>query len=70
MKPIISVLIPAYNAEKYIKKCLLSVINQTYQNLEIIVINDGSKDSSMRICQDIAKDDSRISIEGHVILLG
>jgi glycosyltransferase involved in cell wall biosynthesis len=60
-KLLISIIIPVYNAEKYIKRCLLSVQNQTYQNLEIIIINDGSQDQSVNICQEIAKKDSRIS---------
>lgn len=59
---LISIILPVYNAERYIKKCLLSIQNQTYRNLEIIIINDGSEDNSIQICQEIAKDDSRISI--------
>lgn len=46
MEPLVTVIIPAYNHEKYIEECLESVINQTYPNLEIIVINDGSKDNT------------------------
>ena len=61
-KLLISIIIPVYNAEKYIKRCLLSVQNQTYHNLEIIIINDGSQDQSVHICQEIAEEDSRISI--------
>lgn len=45
-QPLISVIIPVYGVEKYISQCLESVINQTYNNLEIIVINDGTKDRS------------------------
>ena len=56
----ISVIIPVYNVEKYIKKCLDSVINQTYGNLEIIVINDGSTDESGSICDYYSKTDDRI----------
>jgi glycosyltransferase involved in cell wall biosynthesis len=59
---LISIILPVYNAERYIKKCLLSIQNQTYRNLEIIIINDGSEDNSIQICQEIAKDDPRISI--------
>ena len=46
---VISVIIPVYNVEKYIRKCLESIINQTYRNLEIIIIDDGSKDLSGNI---------------------
>lgn len=56
----ISVIIPVYNAEKYIKKCLESVIHQTYQDLQIIIVDDGSEDSSKRICKEYADRDSRV----------
>ena len=46
-QPKISVIIPVYGVEKYIRQCLESIINQTYKNLEIIVVNDGTKDNSM-----------------------
>ena len=56
----ISVIIPVYNVEKYLETCLNSVINQTYKNLEIIIINDGSTDNSLSICKKYEKLDKRI----------
>ena len=58
----ISVIIPVYNVEKYLSRCLESVINQTYENLEIILINDGSKDRSGLICDYYVKKDNRIKV--------
>ena len=58
----ISIIIPVYNAEKYLEKCLDSVINQTYKNIEIICVNDGSKDNSLKILEEYAKKDERIKI--------
>ncbi|MDO5054400.1 MAG: glycosyltransferase family 2 protein [Pasteurella oralis] len=60
--PIVTVLICAYNAEKYIADCLNAVINQTYKNLEIIIINDGSTDNTQDILNKISKIDSRIKL--------
>ena len=56
----ITVIVPVYNVENYLEKCLDSLINQTYKNLEIIVINDGSTDNSGIICQEYAQKDNRI----------
>lgn len=58
----ISIIIPVYNVERYLEQCIESVINQTYNNLEIILINDGSTDSSGLICDDYALKDRRISV--------
>ncbi|WP_128330236.1 glycosyltransferase family 2 protein [Apibacter sp. HY039] len=59
---LISIVVPVYNAEKFLKKCLDSIINQTYKNFELILINDGSTDSSLNICKEYAENDSRICI--------
>lgn len=56
----ITVIVPVYNVENYLEKCLDSLINQTYKNIEIIVINDGSTDNSGEICQEYAQKDNRI----------
>ncbi|WP_282196392.1 glycosyltransferase [Turicimonas muris] len=61
-RPFVSILIPCCNVEKFIQQCLLSVINQTLKNIEIICINDGSTDGSQQILEKIAKQDSRIRI--------
>lgn len=58
----ISVIVPVYNVEKYVEKCLDSIIRQTYQNLEIICINDGSTDRSLELCKKIQKQDERIRV--------
>jgi len=62
MFQLISVIIPIYNNQKYLKKCLDSILNQTYKNLEIICIDDCSSDSSYEILQDYKKRDSRLKI--------
>ena len=62
MNELISVIVPAYNAEKCIKRCLNSIINQTYRNLQIIVINDGSADCTKKILEEYLKDDSRLVV--------
>ena len=49
--PLVSVIVPVYNAEKFLPTCLDSIINQTYQNLEVIIINDGSTDNSPDIVE-------------------
>ena len=58
----ISVIIPVYNVEAYIEKCLKSIMEQTYKNLEIILIDDGSTDNSGKICDEYAKKDTRINV--------
>lgn len=60
--PLISVIVPVYNAELYLEECILSILRQSYQNLQIIVINDGSTDNSGEICDNFAKLDNRIEV--------
>ena len=60
--PLISVVIPVYNAEKYLDDLISDVINQTYQSLEIILVNDGSTDKSLEIAKRYSQKDDRIKI--------
>lgn len=62
MKKKVTVIVPVYNAEKYIDRCLESVINQTYQDLEILIVNDGSTDDTLLICEEFENKDTRIII--------
>lgn len=62
MNPIISIIIPVYNVEKYLCKCIDSVLEQTYKELEIILVDDGSKDSSGIICDEYENKDNRIKV--------
>ena len=62
MYPLISVIIPIYNVETFLPSCIESVINQTYENLEIILIDDGSTDKSGKICDKYSENDSRITV--------
>lgn len=59
---LISIIVAVYNIEKYIAKCITSIQNQTYQNLQIILVDDGSTDTSGQICDDFAKQDKRIQV--------
>lgn len=58
--PLLSVIVPVYNAELYVRKCIQSIQEQTYKNIEIIIVDDGSKDASVQICRELAAQDSRI----------
>ncbi len=60
MSALVSVVVPVYNLEKYIENCLKSIVAQTYKNLEIICIDDGSTDGSARIIKEFAGTDERI----------
>ncbi len=62
MKDLISVIVPVYNMEKYLDRCVESLINQTHKNLEIILIDDGSRDSSPQLCDDWASKDNRVKV--------
>lgn len=62
MKPVITIVIPVYNVENYLKRCLDSIINQTYSSLEIILVDDGSSDKSPEICDKYARKDTRIRV--------
>lgn len=59
---LISVIVPVYNAEAYLERCIGSICRQDYKNLEIIIINDGSRDKSGSICTALAKRDKRIKV--------
>lgn len=61
-QPLVSVITPVYNVERYLAQCLDSVINQTYPNLEIICVNDGSRDGSPDILRRYADEDARIQV--------
>ena len=61
-KPKISVIIPVYNVEKWLNKCIDSILNQSYENFEIILVNDGSTDKSKDICDKYSKEDNRVKV--------
>lgn len=60
--PLVTIIVPVYNVEKYLVRCLDSIVNQTYRNLEIIIVNDGSTDGSGEICRQYAEHDMRIRL--------
>lgn len=62
MHPLVSVVVPVYNVEKYLDKCILSIINQSYKNLQIILVDDGSTDVSPQICDKYAAIDGRVAV--------
>lgn len=59
-QPLVSIIVPVYNAEKHLKKCLDSILIQTYEKFELILINDGSTDNSGKICENLSENDKRI----------
>lgn len=61
-KELVSIVVPIYNVEKYLKKCIDTILNQSYRNLEIILVDDGSTDKSGKLADDFAKSDKRITV--------
>ena len=61
-KPRISIVVPVYNVEEYLEECIESIIKQSYPNIQIILVDDGSTDSSGLICDKYAQNDSRIEV--------
>lgn len=62
MEPLISVIVPVYNVEKYVEECIESILNQTLKNIEIIIVNDGSTDKSNELVNNLANKDNRITV--------
>lgn len=60
--PLVSVIVPVYNVEKYVEECLESIKNQTYSNIEVLMVNDGSTDKSPEICKEYEKQDKRFKL--------
>ena len=68
VKPLVSIIVPVYNVEQYLPQCLYSIVNQTYENIEVICVNDGSPDNSIKILDDYASRDSRIKVVSQKII--
>lgn len=62
MSKLVSIIIPVYKVEQYLKRCMDSILNQTYKNIEIILVNDGSPDNCPALCDEYAKIDSRVRV--------
>lgn len=58
----IPIIVPVYNAERYLAQCVDSILAQTFTDFELLLINDGSKDKSVKICDEYAKNDSRVRV--------
>lgn len=59
---LLSVIVPVYNAEKYVARCIESILASTYKNLELILVDDGSTDGSLRICETYRAQDDRVKV--------
>ena len=64
--PLITIIVPVYNAEKYLSKCIESILTQTYTHFELLLLDDGSNDNSLSICDYYAKQDTRIRVFSHL----
>src|SRR5690554_4115051 len=62
MKPLLSVIVPVYNVEEYLSRCIDSILNQTFKDFELILVDDGSPDKCPKICDDYSKKDNRIKV--------
>lgn len=60
--PKLSIIVPVYNVEKYIRQCIDSILSQTFKDFELILVNDGSHDSCGEICEQYARNDNRIKV--------
>lgn len=61
-QPIVSIIVPVYKVEKYLRRCVDSILNQTYKNVDVVLVDDGSPDSCLSICDDYLKRDSRVRV--------
>ena len=59
-QPLVSIILPVYNAQNHLARCIGSILNQTYKNIELIILNDGSKDQSLPVCEAFRAKDERI----------
>ena len=62
MRPMVSIIVPIYNAEQYLRRCVDSILNQEYTDYELLLVNDGSTDASGDICEEYGDRDSRVLV--------